>query len=1121
MIIHKKLDIQLGEAQIKQLKSHYRQVIRHLEEGFPLKIKVLEVLKNGLSAIVNESSQWQEVLKALHDSDDQYCIRLVHQDNEILNLPWSMAVDNNSQKQPGNIERLYLTKSIPGGFEGKGTDFPKAPAPLKILVMISSPEDTEWKNRLSYEEEEYSILRAFEPLMYKGAVEVDFTEDGSLEALERKLKTNKYHILHFSGHAVFREKDKAGYIQLEDPLNLKTHLASAQDFANAVNCHPQHKVPVVMLSSCQTAQGSTEEGLRGITNHLLKVGVPLVISMGMAVKDYYAALFSTHFYRQLTEKQTILSAFHAAVQYLKKEESNDLKNAGGSSAVPLQWIIPNLYLSRDVEEVVDWDQPEEALSFSSQRYIFGQDRILLEHDRDYRFIGRRKDKSEILGPFFEKVPILLKGQGGVGKTAMAEHLVQRLIAKEPKTVPFLFDESTRSIKEILDTMQNFLINQGHDRVIADVNQYEKAMDKLQYLIFQVKETHQPIFVFDNLESFQKEPGKDFADEYSDIKEVIDFLCERQICHVILTCRYPVQGLKNVRSFDLNQVGFNDFWKKCLYMDVGDIYIHLREKDSFEKAREGFLACQGLQYIDVVKLLHDTFGGNYRALEFFDRLLKVNPDKIIDSLDSLEKFRESSKETTAQVKHQMGQNLLFSQLMALLSPEQQRVSELLSHFRIPVQQSALQLQIQNQKVPQSSDLKPILESLNRLTLIEITMNQEIKTRFYYVTPIVKDLIENYPKIENSHIFSHEQGGIYYYQRFRSIGDFERELTPLEEAFYHFNRSGNKESLQKVGGMLTAVYYKYGIYQNALFYGSRVLQAAGDETDAPILNRLGKIYYLYGDYNSALKFYKKVLNGCLERVDKETEGTVLVNISQIYKAWGDYDTAIEFLQKGLKIQKKIKDKEGEGLTLNDIGLIYGDLGDYDNALKYLKKSLSIRKEIGDRAGEGTTVSNIGMNYQHRKQYNMALKYLLQSLSINREIGNKQMEGITLNNIYQIYYVRGEYDIALKYLQQSLRISQEIGDKCTIVYNLHNIASIAYKRRDYEAFMKYETEAYNIAVEINDRKLIYNVGKHLGAMIYKSGYKEDGAKLLKNSYNIGKQSGYPDVGEIEEILRKIGEL
>jgi hypothetical protein len=533
--------------------------------------------------------------------------------------------------------------------------------------------------------------------------------------------------------------------------------------------------------------------------------------MGMAVKDYYAALFTAHFYRQLTEKQTILSAFHAAVQYLKKEESNDLKNAGGSSAIPFQWIIPNLYLSRDVEEVVDWDQPEEALSFSSQRYILGQDRILLEHDRDYRFIGRRKDKSEILGPFFEKVPILLKGQGGVGKTAMAEHLVQRLIAKEPKTVPFLFDESIRSIKEILDALRNFLIGQGHERVIANVNLYEKAMDKFQYLIFQVKETHQPVFVFDNLESFQKEPGKDFADEYYDIKEVIDILCERQICHVILTCRYPVPGLKNLLNFDLNQVGFNDFWKKCLYMDVGDIYIHLREKDSFEKAREGFLARPGLQYIDVVKLFQETFGGNYRALEFFDCLVKENPDQIIDSLESLEKFRESSKETIAQFKHQMGQKLLFSQLMSLLSQGQQCVLELLSHFRIPVQQFALKLQMQGQPNSHLSDFKLILASLHRLTLIELTIDHEINTFYCYVTPIVKDFLVNFEKYENTFFFSHEQAGIYYLHCFFNFHN-TRALTPVEEAFYHFYQSANKEQVQEIGGKLARIYYDYSMYHN---------------------------------------------------------------------------------------------------------------------------------------------------------------------------------------------------------------------------------------------------------------------------------------------------------------------
>jgi hypothetical protein len=289
------------------------------------------------------------------------------------------------------------------------------------------------------------------------------------------------------------------------------------------------------------------------------------------------------------------------------------------------------------------------------------------------------------------------------------------------------------------------------------------------------------------------------------------------------------------------------------MDVGDINIQLREIASIENAREGFLARPGMQYIDVIKLLHNTFGGNYRALEFFDRLVKENPDRIMVSLDSLEKFRESSKETTDKVKHLMGQNLLFSQLISLLSPEQQRVLELLSHFRIPVQQFALQLQIQNQSVPQSIDFKPILETLNRLTLIEFTLDQEIKTIYCYVTPIVKDLLTGFDKIAEVWTFSHKHAGAYYYHYFHNTND---NLASLEESFYHFYESADKEKVQEIGDLLSEVYYGYSMYHNAFFYTQRVYQLLGDETDRIILDRLGLIYKLYGP----VSFRQVCVTGC---------------------------------------------------------------------------------------------------------------------------------------------------------------------------------------------------------------------------------------------------------------------
>jgi hypothetical protein len=300
-----------------------------------------------------------------------------------------------------------------------------------------------------------------------------------------------------------------------------------------------------------------------------------------------------------------------------------------------------------------------------RRPLFEKDLLLLKHEREYLFIGRRKEKAQILRLLFEKKPVLLKGQAGVGKTALAEHLVQRLIAAYPKTIPFVFNEKIKSIKEILE---NFLKQQGKIQVVSESSRQEKAMGRFIFLVFAVARTceYRPVFVFDNLEAFQAGFGQAFAEEFSDIKAVIDYLCQGGQFHVILTCRYPVPGFRNLQSFDLNQVGINDFLKKCLYIDVGHIHTYLRE-------------------------------------------------------------------AAAEVKQKMGQSLLFSRLMALLDPGQQRILDLLTHFRVPVQRMAL-------------------EHLHRLTLIEISLNRELDAVYYYVTPIVKDLLADYQKREQRKGFS---------------------------------------------------------------------------------------------------------------------------------------------------------------------------------------------------------------------------------------------------------------------------------------------------------------------------------------------------------------------------------
>ncbi len=1101
-MIKKEILLDISDERKNRLKLLNIKIINHLEEGFDLRLSILNELKMELSGIVQANPELVKTLEAINRSGDYYDALFLDNDNEILNLPWTMAIDPVSGKQLGDIQQLLISKALPGYFKTSDQSIAQLAPPLKILIMISSPEDAGHKDRLSYEDEEFLILKAFQPLLSAGLAQIDFTDDGSCEALKRKITANKYHILHYSGHAVFN--DESGYLMLEQPLNLNTDIVNAEDFADVLNCNPDYRIPIVVLASCQTARGDNETGIRGVTNHLLKVGVSAVLSMGMSIKDKYATHFCAKFYGEIAKKQNILLAFNLARNSLKQFESSELARAGAVCPVGLQWIIPNLYRSVHIEHPVDWTATNENLSFSSHQLIFKQNRLLLKHDKDYLFIGRRKDKARILPCLFDKKPIMLKGQGGVGKTSMAEHLVQRSIAADGKTVPFLFDETIKSIDDILKIVQRYLL-ENNKLDITKLNLIEKGIEKFQYLIARTAELCAPVFIFDNLESFQKGPGDNFADEYLDILEIIEHLCRDNRYGVILTGRYTIPGLEYAKMFDLNQVSINDFWKKCHHLELVRIAEIIHNSNPANEPLH-YMQAKPLQFIDIVQLLHQTFGGNYRALEIFNELCKNGPEKMEKSLTTLENFREKYKNETNEVRLKMSCDLVFAQLLSLLDSEQNEVLALMSHFRVPAQQFALHLQYSDEK--DIEDCETVLLHLHGLTLLEISLDVDTNTAYYYCSPIVKELLAGVGATSPNLQFDHDKAGVYYFYNYHNISS---SLTDYEEAFYHFNLAKNRDKIQKIGDKLSNFYYNRSMYDRAYYFTDNVYKLLEENSSNSILNRIGLILDMFGEYDQALRFYKKTLSNFQKTGDKQGEGVALNNMATTAHAHGDYDTALKYLKQSLIIQKEIGDKSSLGGTLNNISQIYRTLGDFDTALKYLEQSLKIMEESGNKSGEGTTLNNISQIYDARGDYDTALKYLQQSLKIRQEIGDKSGEGGTLNNISQIYRVRGDYDIAFKYLEQSLKIRQEIGDKSGLISTLHNMAMIANTNGDMEKDWEYTSRAYALATETKNAEGLFYVGKHYGQLLYDAGQKEEGLNVVRNSYEIGRNAGFPEAEDV----------
>ncbi|MBK7938963.1 MAG: CHAT domain-containing protein [Lewinellaceae bacterium] len=435
-------------AALLQLNERFQRELE--QQAFP----AAATLSNLKTALAEALDRQPGALKILDDALHRPgTLRLAAADTHLRNLPWHLALEDRPLLSLVKTHRADLPEHRPA-----------VGLPLKVLVMVSAPEGA---TRLDYEAEELSLLRAFAPLMSRGLAQVHFTDDGSLENLQEKLAENRYHVLHFSGHGAY--KDEKGSLLLENAETGKAELVGARDFNEALqkNRRKGHCPDLVVLSACQSAQGGQVGDLQGVADELLAGGVPAVVAMSASILDVCATEFAAALYAGLAQENPLPGAFFDALRHLREFEIARLRRP--ENAAPGQWLIPQLLVSAGLENLYDKSQKAEELSFTDSKYVRGDDNLLQLRggvDRKkyrYVFIGRRTERRFALARLrdAERPAVLLRGQGGVGKTALAEHLAVRMLAANPKIKVFTHSERAPTFDSLRKQICQYL-EREHD-----------------------------------------------------------------------------------------------------------------------------------------------------------------------------------------------------------------------------------------------------------------------------------------------------------------------------------------------------------------------------------------------------------------------------------------------------------------------------------------------------------------------------------------------------------------------------------------------------------------------------------------------------------------------------------
>ncbi|MGA7732831.1 MAG: CHAT domain-containing protein [Chloroflexia bacterium] len=410
----------------------------------------------------------------------------------LLNLPWEYLHDGK-----GFLATNWRTpiSRLPWGLPDDPLD--SLTEPLRVLVIISSPSDLAQDQVLNFAKEEDLILTAHAEARRAGLVEVEFTPNGSIQALSTYLREFDPHILHFTGHGVFNQLADSGYLLMEDEHGHKARVTNG-DFAELLERQGK-SLRLAFLSACQSARVARNEAYTDLGPRLLKAGIPAVVAMQFSVLNHSAMHFGGDFYKGIADGKSVDEALTEAREILRKEGLNTV-----------DFATPVLFLS-------DPDCLSVALPDNSSLPV-QRPQDLTGLTVVQNFVGRSAELRTLqtgLDPQDGKWrAVVIHGLGGMGKTVLSARLAQRMALRFRGVLSIRMTPTTTA-QSILDRIADFFlvnglrlgINDKYVQMFVNAVRRPVALEAKASLLVDILAQLPILLIFDNYEDVLPEGRK--------------------------------------------------------------------------------------------------------------------------------------------------------------------------------------------------------------------------------------------------------------------------------------------------------------------------------------------------------------------------------------------------------------------------------------------------------------------------------------------------------------------------------------------------------------------------------------------------------------------------------------
>ena len=1047
----------------------------------------------------------------------------------VADLPWETLIPPGATAPVAldpSIE-IYRVATVPGPAPGI-----QIPGPLRILVVLASPEGDDGGPLLDVEHELAVILDALQPARTQARAYVQVLNTGTLAGIGEALKAQRFHVLHISCHANPHE------LLLEDERG-RPDPVTAEQLIEAI---PAERSPaVVVLAGCSTAlsrQVSVQDSatvLPGLARELLAGGIPQVVAMTAPITDRYAALFGGRLYRELAlaAQPSVVSAVARARRLLERDRQ--ALPAEHRDASLVEWATPVVFVRGEPQPLYDPRSGMEQLSEPTAPTLTTGIPLRAVGD----FVGRRAELRS-LGAVLrraEQPGVLLHGIGGVGKSSLAAELLRLSGADTGLIVSVVGATSADQILEAFGralftaALAAGLPDTHPDRQLAAYLRTpgEPWQNRLGTALSML--TGRPVMLLiDNFETnLDPQPDRPAVVLDDTLASFLAGWIRTPGTHrVLITSRYPFPLPDNAhRRLTTHHLG------PLSLAETRKLIWRLPGLDNLTPTQ------QERAWADV--------GGHPRTLEYLDALLRKGQARFADVTERLETLltthgvpnpeqwiTDLHNPTTTQLpggEELFGRALaeaitltvndtLLNDLTRLLDEPTLTLLLGAAVYRRPTDQLALAWQ--------TSPPLPIPDDPDRDARITQAGN-DIRAAERAGQPTGLDQL-GYPP---GHLAALE----------RDLAQLRR--PPLAQMVIDRRLTASLQGL----GLLTPVLdqddttTRYVVHRwtagalarlhpdattraHALaadYFTWRVERLPQDPI-ADLYDRIEARYHRHtgGDLKAAVSLSYAIgdqLDGwaawdwetsiCRETLTWVDPGSYdgasfTHQLGNLAHHTGDYPEAERRYQQALATFEELGDLAGAARIYHQLGILAQDRGDYPQAERHYRQSLAIKEDLDNRAGTATTYHQLGNLAFLTGDYGEAERRYQQSLTIDQDRGNLAGTATSYHQLGMLAQARGDYDEAGHHYQHALTMREGLGDRAGMADSYHELGNLAFLTGDYDEAERRYQHALTISEDLGNRAGVASTYGQLGMLAQARGDYDEAERRLQQSLTIDEDLG-----------------